>query len=56
MDYQKQIEYLRQKNTLLIEEKRRLIEDPLYLERVAREKLGITKEGEVIYKIKSVSD
>ena len=35
----------------LKEEKRRLIEDPEYLERIAREKMGLIREGETIYRI-----
>ena len=50
--YEKRIEELKRDNVLLEEEKRRLLEDPLYFEKVAREKMGIVKEGEVIYKIK----
>jgi len=50
-DYQRQIEYLKVKNKQLEEERRRLLEDPMYLEKVGREKMGIVKEGEVIYRI-----
>ena len=47
---QKMIE-LKEENLALREEKRRLEEDPVYLEAVAREKMGLAKEGEVIMKI-----
>lgn len=50
-NYEKQIKALEKRNQQLAEEKRLLEEDPVYLEAVAREKLGIAREGEVIYKI-----
>ena len=50
-DYKKQIEQLTKKNAELKEEKRRLEQDPIYLEKVAREKMGLVKDGEVVYKI-----
>ena len=53
-DYKRQIEQLRQKSVELKEEKRRLEEDPVYLEKVAREKMGLIREGEVVYKITPV--
>ena len=49
--YQKQVEQLVKKNYQLQEEKKMLDEDPVYLEKVAREKMGLIREGEVIYKI-----
>ncbi|MFA5260260.1 MAG: septum formation initiator family protein [Candidatus Omnitrophota bacterium] len=51
LDYDREIRQLKDLNKKLVEEKRRLEEDPLYLEKVAREKMGLIKEGEVIYKI-----
>ncbi|HQO57677.1 MAG TPA: septum formation initiator family protein [Candidatus Omnitrophota bacterium] len=50
-EYDLQIQELKKQNEDLVEEKRRLEEDPEYLEKVAREKMGLIKEGEVIYKI-----
>lgn len=50
-DYAHQIAVLKRKNALLREERRRLEDDPEYLEKVARDKMGLVKEGEVIYKI-----
>ena len=38
-------------NRRLLVEMGRLQNDPLYLERVARRKLGLTRKGEVVYKI-----
>ena len=49
--YQKEIGDLKAKNIELLEEKRRLEEDPEYLEKVAREKMGLIKEGEVVYQL-----
>lgn len=51
-----QVQQLLKKQKELVEEKRRLEEDPEYLEKVAREKMGLIKEGEVIYKILSVEN
>ena len=50
LDYARKIEVLEQEKVRLEEEKRRLEEDPAYLEKVARENMGLIKEGEVIYK------
>ena len=49
--YLEEIKQLKQKNTDLIAEKYRLEHDPVYLEKVAREKMGLIKEGEVIYRL-----
>ncbi len=49
--YEQQISELTLKNNELKKELRLLKEDPVYLEKVAREKMGLIKEGEVIYKI-----
>lgn len=38
-------------NVRLENEIKRLYEDPAYMEKVARDKLRITKKGEVVYKI-----
>jgi len=50
-EYEAQIKELEKKNAQLKEEMRLLEEDPVYLEKIAREKMGLVKEGEVIYKI-----
>ena len=50
-DYQKQIEQLKVKNVQLTEEKRLLQDDPVYLEKVAREKMGLACGGEMVYRI-----
>jgi cell division protein DivIC len=49
-EYERQIQELTRKNIKLREEKRLLKEDPEYFEKVAREKMGLVKENEVIYK------
>ena len=48
---EKQIEDFKRENVRLREEKRLLIEDPVYLERVAREKMGIVRDGEMVYRL-----
>ncbi len=50
-DYEHQIKDLTKKNAALREEKRLLKDDPDYFEKVAREKMGLVKENEVIYKL-----
>ena len=50
--YQREIERLTREQANLKQEKRLLRDDPEYLEKVAREKMGLIKEGEVIYRIK----
>jgi len=50
-DFQSLIDKLQLENARLREEKRRLEDDPAYLEGVGREKMGIVRDGEVIYKI-----
>ncbi len=49
--FAKRISDLERENTRLDEERRRLTDDPVYFEKVAREKMGIIKDGEVLYKI-----
>lgn len=55
-EYAEQIKQLQEKNQQLEEERVRLETDPEYLEKVAREKMGLIREGEVIYKIESVEE
>ena len=54
-DYENEIKRLRADNARLYDEKQRLENDPVYLERVAREKMGLAREGEVMYKITPVN-
>ena len=42
---------LHSENLALQQERERLQRDPAYLEQVAREKLGIVKKGEIVYKL-----
>ena len=51
LEYEKKIVELQRRNEELKEEKQRLIEDPVYLERVARERMGLVREGEKVYRI-----
>lgn len=54
---QKEIRKVEEKLNQLKLENQRLkeqmnsLEDPFYLEKMAREKLGLAKEGEIVYKI-----
>ena len=50
-DYAYRIKQLTEENRRLAEERIRLEDDPVYLEKIAREKMGIVKEGEFMYKI-----
>lgn len=52
--YLREIYDLKRQNAELQEEKRKLEDDPVYLEKVAREKMGIIRDGEVIYRITPV--
>ncbi len=49
--YEKRIADLESENVRIADERRNLAEDPAYFEKVAREKMGIIKDGEVIYKV-----
>ena len=51
LEYQKRIRELERENARLKKEKWLLEEDPVYLEKVAREKMGLIRKGEVVYKI-----
>ena len=53
--YEEKIRQLKEKQVRLLEERRLLEEDPEYLEKVAREKMGIAREGEVIYRITPIN-
>ena len=51
LKYGHQIQELEIEQTKLKEELRLLKDDPEYLEKIAREKMGLIREGEVVYKI-----
>ena len=48
---EKEIEELKESGRRLIEERQRLENDPVYVEGIARERLGLIGEGEIVYKI-----
>lgn len=50
-NYQEEIQALKVENAKLREEKQLLEEDPVYLEKVAREKMGLARDGEVVYRL-----
>ena len=50
-DYQAEIKALELKHKALLKEQKLLEEDPDYLEKVAREKMGLIKKGEVVYQL-----
>ena len=54
LQYEQQIKDLVYEQAHLKEELRMLKEDPDYLEKVAREKMGLVRDGEVVYKIMPV--
>ena len=54
-EYAQTIQELTRKNFQLREERRLLENDPVYLEKVAREKMGIVKDGEVIYRVETTN-
>jgi len=51
-EYQRRMQLLEDHNAELEEELLKMQDDPEYLERRAREKLGIVKKGEIIYRKK----
>jgi len=50
-EYELLMQELVRENSQLTEEKRLLNEDPAYLEKVARDKMGLVKDGEMIYRM-----
>jgi cell division protein FtsB len=50
-DLAERINKLRVENTLLAQELKRIDVDPVYQERIARDKMGIVRKGEVPIKI-----
>ncbi len=51
IELEKEIERLEKENVALYKEKKRLNEDIDYMEKVARESMGLAKEGEIPIKI-----
>lgn len=50
-DLEENIKKLQAENLKFSQERERLEKDPEYLERLGREKLGIVKKGEVVYRV-----
>jgi len=50
-EYQQRIQLLEKQQAQLQKEINRLEDDPMYLEKVARESMGLIREGEVVYQI-----
>lgn len=46
-----QITEIQKDNKRLAEEHQKLLNDPVYLEAVARKKLGVVRKGEEVYKV-----
>ncbi len=44
-----EIIYLKKQNSILRENVRRIKQDPLYIEKIAREEIGMLKKGEIVY-------
>ena len=51
LTFEKRITDLETENIKIAEERDRLKNDPEYFEKVARERMGIIKDGEVVYKV-----
>ena len=52
-DLESRIKKIKLENTRLEDEILRFQQDPVYQEEIVREKLGVVREGEVIYKIET---
>ena len=52
----KQIKALQASELYLQAEKNRLENDPIYIEKVSRQRLGLTNPGEIVYKIVPFED
>lgn len=50
-EYAERIDVLQKRNAKLEEEHHMLENDPSYLEKVAREKMGLVREGEKVYRM-----
>ena len=50
-EYAQRIEDLEAKNKKLLQEKSMLENDPDYVEKVGREKMGLIRQGEKVYKV-----
>jgi cell division protein FtsB/cell division protein DivIC len=52
-DLEEKIKEIERENLVLREERENLKNNPFYIEKVGREKMGVVKKGEIIYKILS---
>lgn len=50
-DLETKIKKLNSENAILYKQMQRLKDDPAFLERFAREKMGVVRKGEVLYKL-----
>ena len=50
-EYAQRIEYLQKRNAQLEQEQHLLESDPAYLEKVARKKMGLIRDGEKVYRM-----
>jgi len=50
-ELQVKVEELKYKNAQYLNQIHKLQTDPLYVEKVAREKMGVVRKGEVLYKV-----
>jgi cell division protein FtsB len=50
-EYARRIEVLQKRNARLEQEQHLLETDPVYLEKVARQRMGLIRDGETVYKI-----
>lgn len=51
LQYEGQIQELKQKQLKLSEELKRLEYDPEYLEKIGREEMGLIRKGETVYRV-----
>jgi cell division protein FtsB len=56
LEFEERIEQLKKENLTLEKRIERLQKDPATLEKVAREKMGVVRKGEVVYKINPVEE
>ncbi len=54
LEFEERIKQLKEENSVLSIKIERLQKDPASLEKVAREKMGVVRKGEVVYKINPV--
>jgi cell division protein FtsB len=52
-DLEEKIAKIKQENVILQDELKRIQSDPVYQEKIAREKMGIVRKGEIPFKIET---